>query len=111
MAKSINVLEPTSFAITIEASMHKPLVLFKDRDIHQWETIFINLRDKEKHYAYKRNYDRCRALLKFAYSCWGSLKEVSNGRDVIIFTFEFDSIEGLSTFEKEFKKAVEGATM
>ena len=111
MANYNNELKVTSFTITIEAPMHKPLVLFKGRDTHQWEEIFINLRDNEKHYAYKRNYDRCRALLKFAYSCWGSLKEVSNGRDVIIFTFEFDSIEGLSIFEKELQKAVEGATM
>ena len=43
MANYNNELKVTSFTITIEAPMHKPLVLFKGRDTHQWEEIFINL--------------------------------------------------------------------
>lgn len=111
MTNPNNRLKIISATVTIEAPMHRPVILFKGRDIHQWEAIFIGLRDNEQSIAYKRNYDRCRALLKYAYSCWGDLKEVSNGNGSIIFTFKFDSIDGLKTFEKDLQKAVEGATM
>ena len=110
MANNTQVMV-TSFSTTIEAPMHKPLVLFKGRDELQWEAIFINLRDNEPNLDYRRNYDRCRAILKYAYSCWGTLKDVSNGRNVVSFTFVFDSIEGLTAFDKDLQKAVEGATM
>lgn len=110
MANNTQVMA-TSFSATIEAPMHKPLVLFKGRDKHQWEAIFISLRDNEPDIDYRRNYDRCCAILKYAYSCWGDLKDVSNGRNTVSFTFVFDSIECLTVFEKDLQKAVEGATM
>ena len=97
----------TAFTITIESPMHRPVELFKGRDIPQWETIFINLRNNEQNSVYKRNYDICRAILQYAYSCWGSLKEVSNGLSTLIFTFSFDPIDGLTVFERDLKKVVE----
>ena len=111
MTDSNNKLKITSATVTIEAPIHRPVVLFKRRDIFQWEGIFVLHRDNERNIAYKRNYDRCRALLNYAYSCGGDLKEVSNGNGSIIFTFKFDSIDALETFEKDLQKAVEGATM
>ena len=113
MTDSNSRLKITSATVTIEAPMHSPVELFKGRDIHQWEAIFIGLRDNEKNIAYKRNYDRCRALLKYAYSLWGDLKEVSNGQGSIIFTFKFDGLDELYVFEKDLPKAmeVEGVTM
>lgn len=104
-------VKATNFSVTIEAPMHKPLVTFKESDIHQLEDTFAYFRDLEQNIVYKRNYDRCRAILKYANSCWGNLENISNADDAIEFIFTFDSIEGLTAFEKDLQKCVEGATM
>lgn len=106
-----NHVRAISFSVTIETPMHKPLVLFKTRDKHQLEEIFITLRDNEQNLDYKKNYDRCHAILKYAHSCWGTLKDVSNNFNTVSLTFAFDSIEGLTAFEKGLQKAVERVTM
>ncbi len=111
MANCNNILKITSATVTVEAPMHRPLILFRGRDICHWENIFISLRDNEQNIDYKRNYDRCRALLKYAYSCWGDLMEISNGDGNVIFIFKFDSVSAVKAFEKNFCKDVEGATM
>ena len=101
----------TSVKIDIEVPMHKSIIIFTDHTINQWETTFINLRDNEKNVNYKRNYDRCRALLKYAYSFWAELDNISNKSGKLVFTFKFHSIEGLTNFEKDLYRAVNGATM
>lgn len=106
-----NHVRAISFSVTIETPMHKPLVLFKTRDKHQLEEIFITLRDNEQNLDYKKNYDRYHAILKYAHSCWGTLKDVSNNFNTVSLTFAFDSIEGLTAFEKGLQKAVERVTM
>ena len=104
-----------SFTVTVEVPMHRRLILvsiYKSRNnIQQWEDIFRSLRDDEEVYECKRNYDICRALLKYAYAESGELNELSNGKNCLIFTLNFDKIEALNTFVKNLNRAVEGATI
>ncbi len=110
MASNIQA-KATSFSVTVETPIHEHLVLFKDRTTNEWEDIFISRRDKEQNPVYKRNYDRCRAILKYSSSCSGKLENISNGCNAIIFTFVFSSIELLNTFVKDLNEAVETSTM
>lgn len=111
MISSNKTLRITSATVNVEVPMHTQINLFKERELYQWVAFFTNLRDNEQNTAYKRNYDRCQFLLKYAYSFWGELKEVSNGKESIIFTFKFDDISKLNVFIKDLPNDVESGIM
>ncbi len=76
------------------------------------EKYFINLRDREVNADLKREYDRGRALVKYADTCGAlillSQYDLSEKRLNIIFTF--DSFEGLLDFKNNLIVCVDGAT-
>lgn len=109
MVGSNNILKITSATVTVEAPMHCSIELLTGRDIHHWKNFFINLRDNESNISYKKNYERCRALLCYAYSFWGELIKVSNEKGSVAFTFQFDSLDRLEPFEKDLQESVESA--
>lgn len=116
MAK-IHIIEPKAkdFATTIAVPMHESIVTFANKDIYHWEDIFIGLRDNALNDTDKRDYDRCRATIKWAYTCNASLKKVTNSADdygtTIEFTFSFFSLEDLNEFVNNLCANVSGSIM
>ena len=116
MAK-IRIIEPkaVSYSITIAVPMSKPIVVFANKDIFHWEESFINLRDKAVVTAEKKDYDRCRATLKWASTCGASLVKVANCADAfgktIEFTFAFADLAAMCDFDKNLKTSVAGSMM
>ena len=117
MAK-INIIEPKakSFATTIAVPMHKSIgiVIFAN-NIYHWENTLMGLRDTALNDTDKRDYDRCRATIKWAYTCNASLEKVTNSADdygkTVEFTFAFSSLENLNEFVNNLRANVSGAMM
>lgn len=116
MAK-IHIIEPKakSFATTIAVPMHKSIVIFANKDIYHWENTFMGLRDTALNDTDKRDFDRCRATIKWAYSCNASLEKVTNSADAygktVEFTFAFSSFENFNEFVNNLRANVNGAMM
>lgn len=100
----IRFLDPraVSSSITISVPIYKPICIFANIDIHQWENIFIKLRDDTNEIEWKRDYDRCRATIKWAYTCGATLENVANLVDVdeynVAFTFAFTHFKDMCEF-------------
>lgn len=113
----IRIIEPkaVSYSITIAVPMSKPIVVFANKDIYNWETSFINLRDKTEVITEKKDYDRCRATLKWAATCGASLVKVANCDDAfgktVEFTFAFADLDAMCDFNKNLKTSVAGSMM
>lgn len=116
MAK-IRIIEPKamSFATTIAVPMHRSIFIPATKEISQWENIFIGFRDTATNDIDKRDFDRCRATIKWASCCDASLEKVSNFADAygknVEFTFAFASIDRLNEFVNNLRPNVNGATM
>lgn len=113
----IRIIEPkaVSFATTIAVPMHKGILIPANKDIYHWEKTFIGLRDTATNATDKRDFDRCRATIKWAYSCNASLEKVTNSADAygktVEFTFAFATIENLNEFVNNLRVNVGGATI
>lgn len=117
MAK-IRIIEPkaVSYSITIEVPiMTKPILVLATKNISYWENSFINLRDKTVVTAEKKDYDRCRATLKWASTCGASLVKVANCTDEfgkkIQFTFAFINLVDMCDFAQNLKSSVADSMM
>lgn len=114
---NIRIIEPKaiSFATTIAVPVPKSILIPVNKDIYHWEDTLIGLRDIATNDNDKRDFDRCRATIKWAYSCNASLEKVSNSTDAygktVEFTFAFASLENLNKFLNSLRVNISGATM
>ena len=116
MAK-IRIYEPQaiSYGITIAVPITKPIVDSNVKNISYWENFFSRMRDNVDMSNRKMEYDRCRALLKWASTCNASLVIVKNSNDEsgqnINFTFSFDNLDTMLDFSKNFKTEMNGSIL
>ena len=116
MAK-IHIIEPIamSFATTIVVPIHKGILIPVNKDLYHLENTFMGLRDTALNDTDKRDYDRCRATIKWAYTCNASLEKVINSADAygktVEFTFAFSNLENLNEFVNNLHENVSGAMM
>lgn len=97
------------FMMEVSIPMTDPNVV--TNHIELAEKYFINLRDREVTEAKKIEYDRGRALVKYASACGAMILHSQYDRDenrlCIIFTF--DTFEGLLDFKNNLALCVNGA--
>ena len=97
-----------NFTVTVEIRMARTVLLFKpDRD--NWQEYFIKLRDGTADDELNKNYDECRALVKWAETARGTIREVKSEKRMVSFIVSFDRIEDLEDFTDNFYICVEGA--
>jgi len=118
MMSRIRSLEPSPlyFTTTVAVPITKPISLnITGLTIKKLEENFIKLRDNASSYYEKCGYNRCRATLKWAASCNGSLKEIANSTDldwtIIQFTFSFSTLTELIEFTNNLKEHVRSSVM
>ena len=114
MAK-IKIYEPqaVSYSIAIAVPISKPIVVFNDKNISDWEKIFITMRDNVDISNRKIEYDVCRAILRWASDCNAYMVIVENSDDKsghnVNFTFSFDNLDTMLHFSKNIKTAISGS--
>lgn len=92
-----------SFASIIKLPMHKRLIVEQRKNIYRWENDFSKFKEECTTSYGKKNYDRCRSILKWATTFGASLSNVIAYRNAIEFTLVFDSIDSLIAFNKGLK--------
>ena len=100
----------TSFTVTVEVPMCQP-VCFSCTTVEQWEDLFTYLRNNAQTRNFKRNYERCLALLEYACSFSGTLKRISNHPGALAFVFEFESFTLLRSFVEKILTNVKDVTI
>ena len=114
-------LKAVDFQVTVYVPMSKGVPQISHiatYDIHRWEDHFISLRNTAHHDTYQRDYDRCRATIKWSYTCNASLKKFIHvthhsayDEDFVEFRFAFTNLENLSEFVNNLSVNVSGAMM
>lgn len=92
-----------SYAITVAVPLHRPIATPKRRDAQYWEKTFEEYMNEESISAYKENFNRCIATLRWANSCRGFLENVAHGKigenSAIELKFCFDDLKSLILFK------------
>lgn len=116
----IKIYEPKAevISVTVSVPMHVQVspLLMNEKDIDRCEKAFIRLRDQQtKSIEKKRDYDRCRATIKWAKACSASIEKVTacKQRDsyYVKFVFSFISMEAVNEFYEGLRENVRSATM
>lgn len=115
---SITIYEPKveEFLVTVGIPMHMPIKLNQTNNIDGCEEDFIKMRDKwAKTEIKQRDYDRCRATIKWAKSCSASLKKVfpykQKDKNYVKFRFAFGSMDAVNEFYDGLTKNVRSSIL
>ena len=97
--------------IVVSIPMTSSTINVKNREIYQVENFFISKRDKEMDHDKKVEFDRARALLKWAGCCSANLLGLRKENKKFKFSFGFSSMRDLIEFCDSLETNVDGATM
>lgn len=102
-----------SFGVAIEVSIHDHVVVAGRRDISSLEKFFAELGEATLHLPRKADYERCRAILKWAATCKASWVDsvtrpnvYGHYHNAIEFTFGFQDHDMMTKFVDELRKNV-----
>lgn len=105
-ARKERLMNVKGFTVTVETKMTRTVLLFKP-DNDDWQEYFKKLGECALDKELKKNYDECRALVKWAETARGTILEVKSEKRVVDFTIRFDRIEDLEDFTSNFYICVE----
>lgn len=88
------------YSLVVSIPLEAPIMIVKNLDIIKAENFFISKRDKETDHEKKVEFDRARALLKWATCCNAHLVEMRNDESnhKLKFSLGFDTRENLNHF-------------
>ena len=109
----IKILSPKveEFVLVVSIPLETPMVIICNQSIDDAELSFISKRDKESNHSKKVEYDRARALLKWANCCNARLVEMHNANHELKVYLGFATMEHMTTFHDSLAINVNGATM
>ena len=99
------------YAIIVSVPMSVRLITIKGQDIYEVEEAFRRKRDSANDSSRKIEFDRVRALLKYASTCGAQLDEIYNAHKKLVLSLCFFSLEDLTQFNKTMAFEVDKATM
>ena len=99
------------YAIIVSVPMSVRLITIKGQDIYEVEEAFRRKRDSANDSSRKTEFDRVRALLKYASTCGAQLDEIYNAHKKLVLSLCFFSWEDLTQFNKTMAFEVDKATM
>lgn len=95
----------------VSIPLESPIIIMKNQTIGEAEKSFISKRDKESNYDRQIEFDRARALLKWAECCNGNLVEMHNADHKLKVSLGFSTMENMIQFHDSMATNVSGATM
>ena len=109
----IKILSPKveEYVLVVSIPLESPIIIVKNQNIGEAEESFISKRDKESNHGKQVEFDRARALLKWAACCNGNLVEMHNADHKLKVSLGFSSMEELILFRDSMAANVSGATM
>ena len=100
-----------SYIIKVSIPMSNPFVTGGVRTLYEGEKFFTMERQSESNHDRKVEFDRARALMKWAYTCNGELHGVRQYDGEMFVFVEFVNKSSMKEFIKYLVLNVEGATM
>lgn len=99
------------YILVVSIPMETPIMIVKKQSIDQAEQSFITKRDKTNNHNAKVEFDRARALLKYASCSNARLVEMQNADHKLKVSFGFYSVESMIEFRDTMAVNVASATM
>ena len=99
------------FHIVVSIPMRASILIIKSWDLEQAEKAFIAKRDNKKNRGKQQEYDRGRALMKWAYTSNAKLVSMFRADEKLYVTLRFNNLKELNAFNKYLVRNVDGATM
>lgn len=95
--------------------VRKSVMLIQSENI-DWEEFFIKKRDAAKDYSLQKEFDLCRAVIKWAETCGGKINYCKNATDsynqpVIEFEICFSDKDSYNRFDEDFDICVKSSAM
>ena len=84
--------------VKVEIPMKKSLVYVRGTTTEREEQFFVSMRDKAKEHAEKKEFDRARALMKWAACCDGKLAKMISAKGRLSISFEFERYDDMMEF-------------
>lgn len=113
----IRIIEPKVVCriAKVMVPVRKPLMLIQSNN-NEWEEFFIKKREAAKDYSLKKEFDTCRAVIKWAETCGGKINYCENAKDsykqpVIEFEITFSDRDSYNRFDENFDICVRGSVM
>lgn len=98
------------YILVVSLPLEKPLVIVRSQTVGQAEEFFISKRDNETNPDRLAEFDRARALLKWAACCNAELLEMHNADKKLMVSLDFSTLEDMIQFCDQMSVNVSGAT-
>lgn len=110
---NIKFLSPQveGYVLVVSIPLASPTIIAKNQTIGEAEESFISKRDKECNHDRKVEFDRARALLKWATCCNANLVEMHNADHKLKVSLGFSTMEDMLQFRDSMATNVYGSTM
>ena len=110
---SIKILSPKieKYVLVVSIPLELPIIIVKNQTIEEAEEFFISKRDKESNHAKQVEFDRARALLKWADCCDAKLVEMHNADHKLKVSLSFSTMEDMIMFRDSMVTNVSDAMM
>ena len=107
----ITIMNPIveEYGVSVSLPMTEPIVV-SPQVVDDAEIFFMNRRNRAEKLNIKDEYDRARALIKWATNCSATLKSMKKNNNRMVFEFGFQRLEDLSHFKEYMKSIVNSAT-
>ena len=114
LSHKVKVEQRKAHYLVVSVPLKNSIVIMKNQSIGEAEMSFISKRDKENDHSKKVEYDRVRALLKWAGCCNAILLEMHNGghngEHKLMLSLAFPNMKDMYVFEDSMVTNVDGAT-
>ena len=112
--KSIQ-MEPQRLSATIFLPTPKPIIVFTNKGLKEWEELFQEMMDNSIISSEKHDYDQCYSTLKWARFCNATSLTLRVSRDhdghTVEIQFFFTNYNHLSLFFNELEKVLQAITL
>lgn len=111
MAKMVTSPKVEEYVLVVSIPFKKPILILGAQTVGDAEDLFVFARNMENDYHRKVEYDRARALLKWAGCCNAKLKKMYCGDHKLFIHLDFSTIADMNEFYNNMVTNVSGATM
>ena len=110
---NIKILSPKveEYVLVVSIPLESPIIIVRNQTIYEAEESFISKRDTEGNHDRKVEFDRARALLKWAGCSNANLVEMHNVDHKLKVSLGFSTMEDMIQFRDSMATNVSGATM
>lgn len=110
---NIKILSPRieEYILVVSIPLESPIFIVRNQSIDAAEQSFMSKRDKETNHGKQVEFDRARALLKWASCCNANLVEMHNADHKLKISLSFSTEENMNQFRNFMTTNVDGATM